>query len=272
MDTDRDFYASRFGNAQTLSWHNRRLGRLVDPLFDARLALGGGKRRLRESRGNLPQMSVLIAGVSVPGRENDIGAVATNLGRSDHRIDTSIVSMGDRGKFENINRAIADRDLERYDWLIVTDDDITTPAGLLDECLFLATKLNFKIFQPAHRFHSFCTYRVTQRHWSALARQTCFVESGPLVGFHRTTFESLLPFPDLRWAWGMDVYWSALACAIGWDIGIIDGVAIRHKRRIGRSYGQVLAIEQARAFLDRRRIEHRRQNFLRTVRSIYDID
>jgi hypothetical protein len=63
-----------------------------------------------------------------------------------------------------------------------------------------------------------------------------------------------------------------MARAAGWDIGIIDAAAIRHKRRIGRSYGQVIAIEEARAFLGECRIEHRRQDFLRTVRSICDID
>jgi hypothetical protein len=273
IDPERDFYASHFGNAQTLSWRNRRLGRIVDPVFDACLAVGGGKRKLRRSMKNVPELSVLIAGVSVPGRENEINTVTTKLARSGHhRIEVSIVPMGDRGKFENINWAIAGRDLAQYDWLIVTDDDITTPSGLLDECLCLATKSNFKIFQPAHRFHSFCTFRVTQRHWNALARQTCFVESGPLVGFHRDTFKSLLPFPILRWAWGTDVYWSAMARAAGWDIGIIDAAAIRHKRRIGRSYGQVIAIEEARAFLGECRIEHRRQDFLRTVRSICDIN
>jgi hypothetical protein len=272
VDPEHDFYDSSFGNAQTISWRNRRFGRLVDPFFDARLALSHGKRRLRRSLDQSPKLSVLIVGIAVPGREGDVAAVVNAMAQSRHHVDVSAVPMADRGKFDNINYALSQVDTERYDWIIVTDDDITTPPDLLDECLFLAVKLDFRIFQPAHRFHSFCTYRVNQRDWNTLARETHFVESGPLLGFHQSTFKSLLPFPSLRWVWGIDVYWSDLARRKGWKIGVIDAVPIRHKRRIGRSYGQVAAIEQARAFLGEHKLDHRRQNFLRTIHKIYDLD
>jgi hypothetical protein len=272
VDPEHDFYDSRFGNAQTISWQNRRFGRFVDPFFDVRLTLSKGKQRLRRSLSQSPKLPVLIIGIAVPGREDDIKAVINGMAQSSHPVDVSIVPMGDRGKFDNVNYALSQVDAAKYDWIIVTDDDITTPAGLLDECLFLATKLDLRIFQPAHRFHSFCTYRINQRHWNTLARETYFVESGPLLGFHKSTFKTLLPFPRLRWAWGIDVYWSELARRSGWKIGVVDAIPIRHKRRIGRSYGQVTAIEQARAFFSEHKLDHRRQNFLRTVRKVYDLD
>lgn len=272
VDPEHDFYASPFGNAQTISWRNRRFGRFVDPLFDARLALSNGKRRLRQTLHRSPRLTVLVIGIAVPSREDDIKTVVNAIAQSRHDVDILVVPMGDRGKFDNVNCAISQVDPEKYDWVIVTDDDITTPTGLLDECLFLAMKLDLKIFQPAHRFHSFCTYRINQRHWNTLARETCFVESGPMLGFHRSTFRSLFPFPALRWAWGIDVYWSDLARCLGWKIGVVDAVPVRHKRRIGRSYGQVVAIEQARGFLRERKVDHRRQNFLRTVRKVFELD
>lgn len=272
VDPEHDFYASPFGNAQTVSWRNRRFGRVVDPFFDVRLALSQGKRELRQNLHQSPRLSVLIIGIAVPGREDDIKTVVDAIAQSRHEVDILVVPMGDRGKFDNVNHAISQVDPEKYDWVIVTDDDITTPEGLLDECLFLAMELELKIFQPAHRFHSFSTYRINQRHWNTLARETHFVESGPLLGFHRSTFKSLFPFPALRWAWGIDVYWSELARRLGWKIGVVDAVPIRHKRRIGRSYGQVVAIEQARAFLREHKLDHRRQNFLRNVRKIYALD
>ena len=272
VDPEHDFYASSYGNAQTISWRNRRFGRLVDPFFDARLALSKGKRRLRRSLDQSPKLTVLIIGIAVPGREDESEAVVNALAQSRHHVHRLVVPMGDRSKFANVNYAVSQVDLEKYDWIIVTDDDITTPAGLLDECLLLAGKLNLQIFQPAHRFHSFCTYQVNQRHWHTLARETYFVESGPLLGFHQSTFKSLLPFPSLQWTWGIDVYWSELARRRDWKIGVVDAIPIRHKRRIGRSYGQVTAIEQARAFLSEHKLDHRRQNFLRTVRKVYDLD
>jgi hypothetical protein len=272
VDPEHDFYDSPFGNAQTISWRNRRFGRFVDPFYDARLALSPGKRRLRQSLEQSPKLNVLVVGIAVPGREGDVEAVVNAMRQSRHRVDVSIVPMADRGKFDNVNHALSQVATDRYHWIIVTDDDITTPPGLLDESLFLAAKLDFRIFQPAHRFHSFSTYQVNQRHWNTLARETYFVESGPLLGFHHSTFGALLPFPSLRWAWGIDVYWSDLARRSGWKIGVIDAVPIRHKRRIGRSYGQVAAIEQARAFLGEHKVDHRRQNFLRTIHRLYDLD
>jgi hypothetical protein len=272
VDPEHDFYASSYGNAQTISWRNRRFGQLVDPFFDASLALSRGKHRLWRSLDQAPRLTVLIIGIAVPGREADSETVINGLAQSRHRVDRLVVPMKDRGKFSNVNYALSQVNPETYDWIIVTDDDITTPNGLLDECLFLATKLNFRIFQPAHRFHSFCTYQVNQRHWQTLARETYFVESGPLLGFHQSTLKSLLPFPSLQWTWGIDVYWSELARRRGWKIGVVDAIPIRHKRRIGRSYGQVTAIEQARVFLSEHKLDHRRQNFLRTVRKVYDLD
>jgi hypothetical protein len=171
-----------------------------------------------------------------------------------------------------VNYALSRVDSTKYDWIIITDDDISTPVGLLDECLFLAINLNLKIFQPAHRFHSFSTYQVNQRHWNTLARETYFVECGPIFGIHQSTLKHLFPFPSLRWAWGIDLHWSQMARHLGWKIGVIDAVPIRHKRRIGRSYGQVTAIEQARVFLNAQKLDHRRQNFLQTIRAISSLD
>ena len=47
--------------------------------------------------------------------------------------------MADRGKFENIDLAIRQAPpLERFDWLVVTDDDIAFAAGFLDDLLMVA--------------------------------------------------------------------------------------------------------------------------------------
>ncbi len=31
-----------------------------------------------------------------------------------------------------------------------------------------------------------------------------------------TTFDTLLPFPQLHFGWGLDLHWSAVARAHGW--------------------------------------------------------
>lgn len=265
---ERDFFGSPFGTLSRFSWRNRRLGPVTDFLFDARLRFNPERQALRRTAACGPVQRVLIATVEVPGREADAARVLRGLAQTRHQVEIATVKMSNRGKFDNINAALEGFDLDKYDWLIVTDDDITTPAGLLDECLALAARGDLKIFQPAHRFHSYTTFKLTHRQWNRLARVTHFVESGPLTGFHRDMVARLVPFPSMRWGWGLDVYWSEIARARGWNVGIIDAVPIRHLRPIANAYGFFTAMDEARAFLQRSGIDRAKEDILRTVQAI----
>src|SRR5204862_352024 len=82
------------------------------------------------------------------------------------------------------------------------------------------------------------------------AREAAFVEIGPVTAFHRDTFEALLPFPDLRMGWGLDLHWAALARERGWRMGVVDAVAIAHRARpAGVGYDREGAVAEAREFL-----------------------
>lgn len=225
-------------------------------------------RRLPERAAGDPPNRVLIATVRVPGREAECERVLRGLARSRHHVDFAVIDMGDRGKFDNISAALKQRRPESYDWVLITDDDITTPPGLLDQSLHLAAQEDLRIFQPAHRFRSYTTFTLTQRHWNRLARVTNFVESGPLTGFRGSALAKLLPFPSMRWAWGIDVYWSELARREGWNIGIIDAVPIRHLRPVANAYNFSVAMAEARGFLERSGIDRPKWEILRTVRQI----
>ncbi len=67
---------------------------------------------------------------------------------------------------------------------------------------------------------------------------------------HARTFETLLPFPPLRFGWGLDAHWAALARSRGWRIGVVDATPIRHGlRRIAAAYDRAEAVAEARRFL-----------------------
>jgi hypothetical protein len=84
-------------------------------------------------------------------------------------------------------------------------------------------------------------------------RETSFVEIGPLFAFHADTFDVLLPFPALRFGWGLDAHWSAIAREHRWRMGIIDATPIRHGLRIVASlYTHREAIAEGRRFLSGR--------------------
>ncbi len=144
--------------------------------------------------------------------------------------------------------------LDTYDWLLVIDDDVVLPRGFLDQLLFLAERFQFDLLQPAHRARSHAAWRVTRRRAGVLARETPFVEIGPVTAFARTTYSALLPFPPgLRMGWGLDLHWAALARQQGWRCGILDALAIRHSAApAGDAYSRHAAVAEARALLAER--------------------
>jgi hypothetical protein len=84
-------------------------------------------------------------------------------------------------------------------------------------------------------------------------RETAYVEIGPVVAFHSSTFDTLLPFPELRTGWGLDAHWGAVAKRNGWRIGIVDATPMTHGfRKVAASYDRQVAIDEARRFLSDR--------------------
>ena len=140
--------------------------------------------------------------------------------------------------------------LDGFDWLLVVDDDVALPRGFLDAFVFLAERFDLAMAQPAHRWRSHAAWNVTRRRPFSLVRETAFVEIGPLCALRSQTFETLLPFPPLRFGWGLDAHWSALARSRGWRQGVIDATPIQHGlRRIASSYDPADAIDEGREFL-----------------------
>ena len=87
-----------------------------------------------------------------------------------------------------------------------------------------------------------------------------------MTAFHRDTFGVLLPFPDLRMGWGLDVHWAALAAQRGWRIGVVDATPILHLRPAADAYPRDAAVAEAAAFLDGRALRAPRRD-QRTLRA-----
>jgi GT2 family glycosyltransferase len=249
-----DFLSGESGTVGGLDGARRRA---ADALADATQIATGRRLRLgRAARHEPPRRKVLAISVQRPEHSRLAEAIERELKRSRHEVELRSAAPGDRGKFENLNRLLGqDEQLAAaYDWLLVVDDDIVLPHGFLDRFLFLAERFSFDLAQPAHAYSSHAAWQVTRRRWGSVARDTRFVEIGPLTAFAKRTFSSLLPFPNLRMGWGLDVHWGALAQEHGWRCGVIDAVAIRHRAAPAASaYSREQAISEARAFLCDRR-------------------
>jgi hypothetical protein len=155
------------------------------------------------------------------------------------------------GKFENLNRLLAAAPpLDGFDWLIASDDDIELAPRFLDRAVALCERLALDIAQPAQTMRSHAAWRVTRRRPFSLARRTAYVEIGPLTIFSRRAAAELTPFPPLRFGWGLDNHWGALARERGWRLGILDSLSVKHEaQKVATTYTHAEAIEEARHFL-----------------------
>jgi hypothetical protein len=181
----------------------------------------------------------------------------SELLRSRHDVQVRTRPPLARGKFENLNLLLRAGEggtpIHEHDWLLVIDDDVQLSPGFLDRFLFLCERFSLVLAQPAHRLGSHAAWPVTRRRWRSVARETGFVEIGPVTAFARASFPVLLPFPELRMGWGLDVHWAALARQHGWRCGVIDALPVRHSvAPVAASYPRADAIAEARSFLAQR--------------------
>ncbi|HTA13528.1 MAG TPA: glycosyltransferase family A protein [Solirubrobacteraceae bacterium] len=249
--TSEDFLSGESGTVGGLDGVRRAA---LDLGADALDVASGRRLRLAlAARRSPPRRRVLVLGVERPEHRKLVEGIRAELGRSRHELELSLAEPGDHGKFENINLLLDAHPLHDRDWLLVVDDDIVLPHGFLDRFLFLAERFQLDLAQPAHRLTSHAAWQVTRRRMRSVARNTGFVEIGPVTAFARSTFSTLLPFPDLRMGWGLDAHWAALARAQGWRCGVIDAVPIAHRAAPAASvYSREQALAEARAFLEHR--------------------
>ena len=211
-----------------------------------------------------PPLRVLVVSVYRPGSR--LPAAMPRLRSSRHAVHLTLGSTGaadplladltvqtgmSGGKFENLNRLLHHAPpVEKFDWLIVTDDDIGVPPAFLDRFVAVCERLDLDLAQPAQSMRSHAAWHVTRTRPFTLARRTNFVEIGPLTAFSARAAKVLTPFPELRFGWGLDNHWAALALERGWQLGVVDALPIRHEwQRIATSYTHAEAKAEASEFL-----------------------
>jgi GT2 family glycosyltransferase len=246
-----DFLSGASGTVGGLDSLRRRL---VDELIDGGEILSGRRRRLARAAALAPpRRRVLVLGVERPEHARRAAAIRAELARSRHDVELHTAAAAGAGKFENLNGLLARHPARGHDWLLVIDDDVELPRGFLDRLLFLCERFSLTLAQPAHRLDSHGAWDVTRRRPGSVVRETAFVEIGPVTAFAAGAFDVLLPFPELRMGWGLDLHWAALARELGWRCGVIDAVAIGHRAApAGAGYPREQAIIEARSFLSQR--------------------
>ena len=224
------------------------LRRAADSALDRWLAASGTLRAIDAAAAETPPRDVLVASVYRPPGELLLAAVPA-LASDRHRVrlalgSTSVATLPNTaaedlggGKFENLN-ALSGADAGvPPDWTLVVDDDVVLPARFLDRMIALCERFDLALAQPAQSLASHAAWRVARRRPRSILRETRFVEIGPVTIFRRDAVDELLPFPPLRYGWGLDLAWAATALERGWRLGIADALAVRHESAtVGSAY------------------------------------
>jgi hypothetical protein len=164
--------------------------------------------------------------------------------------DTTAATRLSGGKFQNLNVLLESAGSHSFDWLLVLDDDVDLPARFLDRLIAACEHFGLALAQPAQTLMSHAAWRITRRQPRSIVRETRFVEIGPVTAFAAQAAATLTPFPDLRYGWGLDLHWAALAAERGWKLGIVDALPVRHERSpVATTYRHDDAIAEARDFL-----------------------
>ncbi len=199
--------------------------------------------------GGSMRQNILVIVPAYPAADAVLRARAEALRTLSTVHDVSIVVDGRAGlpRLRKIGDA-----LNRYtpaDWLVIIDDDVLLSEHFLDRFIAAAEAAGLDIAQPAHRIHSFASFAITQRKAGSLVRRTNFVEIGPVVAVRSALLTHVLPLPDLRWGWGLDVLWADEARRRGWRIGVVDGTPIEHLRPIRFELPTRAPLQEANALL-----------------------
>jgi hypothetical protein len=227
------------------------LRRAADRALDAWLAASGVLRALDAAAEATPPRDVIVASVYRPPGDL-LTAARPALESSRHRTQHRFGSTADLhgGKFENLNALIGE---PAADWLAIVDDDVVLPQRFLDRMIALCEAFDLALAQPAQSLASHAAWQVTRRRPGSILRETRFVEIGPVTVLRRDAIDELVPFPPLRYGWGLDLAWAATALERGWRLGIADALAVRHESaKVGSVYSADAAIDEAREFLSTR--------------------
>jgi len=210
-------------------------------------ALASASRYRSGARGR----RALVLGVYLAGKPNTAEHIAATVARS-QEVEvrqrwaalggeasngalcsiTALAETGPAPKYALLNRLLADEDLDDYDFVVTTDDDIVLPEGFIDLFCGIQAELQLDMAQPARTLNSFVDHPIVLQQRGVLARRTLFVEIGPLVSFGRRTYDIALPFDESNpMGWGFENVWAYELRRRGLSQGIVDAVPVDHSLR-----------------------------------------
>lgn len=154
-------------------------------------------------------------------------------------------------KFKLLNKILEDINIEQYDYIIFSDDDIAIHDNFIDIYVDIIEYNSLRLAQPARASHSYNVHPIVLQDKTCIARETNFVEIGPIFSLHKSIYLNLIPFPsDAEMGFGLDFIWPVIAKENNFKIGVIDIVPVDHSYRAqSKTYSSHTNLQKMNVFL-----------------------
>lgn len=121
---------------------------------------------------------------------------------------------------------------DKYEFIVIADDDVNLPPNFLDRYLRIVEQRGFALAQPARTHGSTLHHPIVEQVNGLEARETRFVEIGPLFSMRRDAVPLLTPFDETSpMGWGYEFVWSRALAERGLKLGIVDATPVEHSFR-----------------------------------------
>lgn len=159
-----------------------------------------------------------------------LGSRGSNGGPLEHQTMLSISKRTEKSVI--INQLLSRIDPSDYDYIFMVDDDITIPDQFIDDYLEIVSRRAYSLSQPARTHSSYIDHYFVAQLLGVESRRTNFVEIGPIVCFHRSSYPVLLPLDEeAPMGWGLDFVWPISMEQSELTLGIVDQCPVEHSFR-----------------------------------------
>jgi len=138
------------------------------------------------------------------------------------------LGFGNGTRFSNFNKLYSIRPIMEGSWVVLVDDDVLFVKGNLNRTINVMERAELSLAQPSQSIIGWWTSLFNVGRPLVIARDTNFVEQGPLFIVDPSFAEVILPFSDESdMGWGIEAQWYR-AKEGRFRIGIIDDCRIVH--------------------------------------------
>jgi hypothetical protein len=193
---------------------------------------------------------ILVVGVYLPAAPNDVRGIVRELASTtgfdvvqrwyacggDALPEVAEVTVGGTPcrtpQYVLRNRILRAEDLTRYEYVLHMEDDVVLPPQFVHRLVSYQRRHDFAIAQPARTRDSFTDMEFILQIPEIEARQTLWIDCGPVVSYHRSVYDLVFPYDDGNgMGWGFGQVWGYHSRERGFRMGIIDAVPVRHALR-----------------------------------------